>query len=325
MIRRTPSAPAPATRSISPVRISHHASLPDAVLPVGGDFRGDEGREELSEPGQRERCRLGRRGGPQLPAAGKMLAQSRREAQDLPGCSPGGEGEGERAPASSCTAAGRCKYARGDARDPFGRNPHRPRPRRSDDEAERRGCDLPEPGEGRRLEALDGGDEERRRRRSREGAVTQMVSPRVSSKSARWAARPLARTLRGASLAKRIDEDIAWDLVRRLRPAALGGGESCRVRHEAFPDIGLHVDPSGSWNVVGTLTKGRKWRPCAICPASAVASPGGGADRPEPGRPDRDGERRLPLRHGAGGHPPSPPAPRARRCRAGWGRNGRLR
>ena len=56
-------------------------------------------------------------------------------------------------------------------------------------------------------------------------------------------------------MAKRIDEDIAWDLVRRLRPAALGGGESCRVRHEVFPEIRLHVDPSGSWNVVGTLTK----------------------------------------------------------------------
>ena len=53
----------------------------------------------------------------------------------------------------------------------------------------------------------------------------------------------------------RIDEDIAWDLVRKLEPAAFGAGEACRVRHESFPDISLQVDPSGAWNVAGTLTE----------------------------------------------------------------------
>ena len=87
MIRRTPSA-RPGQALDFPSADLHNASLPDTVLPAGGDFRGNESGKELSEPGQRERCRLARRGGPQLPAAGKMIARSRREAQDRPGCSP---------------------------------------------------------------------------------------------------------------------------------------------------------------------------------------------------------------------------------------------
>ena len=53
----------------------------------------------------------------------------------------------------------------------------------------------------------------------------------------------------------RIDEDIAWDLVRKLEPAALGGGQACRVGHESLPEISLRVESSGAWNVAGTLTE----------------------------------------------------------------------
>ena len=53
----------------------------------------------------------------------------------------------------------------------------------------------------------------------------------------------------------RIDEDIAWDLVRKLGSASFGGGETCRVRHDSYPDVWLQVNPSGTWNVVGTPTK----------------------------------------------------------------------
>ena len=56
-------------------------------------------------------------------------------------------------------------------------------------------------------------------------------------------------------MATRIDEDIAWDLVRKLEPAAFGGGEACRVGHENFPEISLRVESSGAWNVAGTLTE----------------------------------------------------------------------
>lgn len=52
-----------------------------------------------------------------------------------------------------------------------------------------------------------------------------------------------------------IDEGIAWDLVRKLGAASFGGGQACRVRHDACPDVWLQVDPSGAWNVSGTPTE----------------------------------------------------------------------
>ncbi len=53
----------------------------------------------------------------------------------------------------------------------------------------------------------------------------------------------------------RIDEDIAWDLVRKLGSASFGRGETCRVRHDSCPDVWLQVNPSGAWNLAGTPTK----------------------------------------------------------------------
>lgn len=52
-----------------------------------------------------------------------------------------------------------------------------------------------------------------------------------------------------------IDENIAWDLVRKVPPGSFRDARPRRVHHHSHPDVWLQVDPSGAWNVSDTPTE----------------------------------------------------------------------